>query len=435
LNTKMERYEYMWIPIAMLDQVIIDAYKLQDLIVNGRVRVEIQKGMYGLPQAGRLAYDKLVAHLAPHGYQPCARTPGLWRHLTRPINFCLVVDDFAVKYVGKQHADHLLAALQEQYKITSDWKGELYCGITLDWNYEEGYVDLSMPGYVDRMLHKFQHPKPYRPEHAPYAWNAPVYGKKTQLAAPEDDAPKLDKAGILKVQQVVGTSLYYARAVDMTTLAAIGSISAEQSNATEATKQKITRLLDYFATHPNATVRYHRSGMVLYFHTDASYLSERKARSRLGGYFFLSSRPVDPKRRPLATDPAPPSNGAVKVNSTIMKSVLASAAEAETGAMFYNSQDALPIRVTLEEMGHPQPPTHVRGDNSTAIGVANDTIKVRRSKAIDMKFFWLQDREAQEQFHYYWDKGEGNLADYFTKHHSVAHHRAVRPVYLHTRHE
>jgi hypothetical protein len=74
----------------------------------------------------------------------------------------------------------------------------------------------------------------------------------------------------------------------------------------------------------------------------------------------------------------------------------------------------------------------VRGDNSTAIGIANDTIKVRRSKAIDIKFFWLQDREAQEQFKFYWDKGEGNRADYFSKHHSVAHHRAMRPVYLHT---
>jgi hypothetical protein len=102
----------------------------------------------------------------------------------------------------------------------------------------------------------------------------------------------------------------------------------------------VTRLLDYFATHPNATIRYHRSGTVLYFHTDASYLSERKARSRLGELFFLSSMPADHQRQPLPTDPAPPMNGAVKTNSTIMNSVLASAAEAENGAMFYNCLDA-----------------------------------------------------------------------------------------------
>ena len=112
LNTEMERYEYMWIPAHLLDETVQTAYKLQDKIVNGRVLVEIQKGMYGLPQAGRIAYDKLVNHLAPHGYHPCPRTPGLWSHATRPVTFCLVVDDFGVKYVGQQHVDHLRQALQ-----------------------------------------------------------------------------------------------------------------------------------------------------------------------------------------------------------------------------------------------------------------------------------------------------------------------------------
>ena len=77
LNTEMDRYEYMWIPVKLLDDTVIAAYALQDLIVNEKVLVEIQKGMYGLPQAGRIAYDKLVKHLAPHGYHPCPRTPGL----------------------------------------------------------------------------------------------------------------------------------------------------------------------------------------------------------------------------------------------------------------------------------------------------------------------------------------------------------------------
>ena len=90
--------------------------------------------------------------------------------------------------------------------------------------------------------------------------------------------------------------------------------------------------------------------------------------------------------------------------------------------MFYNSQDAVPMRTALYKMGHSQSPTHCRGNNTTAIGIANPTIKQRRSKAMDMRYFWLQDRDAQKQFKYYWDKGEGNLADYHTKHHSVKHH-------------
>jgi hypothetical protein len=88
--------------------------------------------MYGLPQAGRLAYDQLVLNLEQNGYHPCKRTHGLWRHVTRPILFSLVVDDFGIKYVGKQHAQHLFTSLRENYKITEDWTGELYLGIKLN---------------------------------------------------------------------------------------------------------------------------------------------------------------------------------------------------------------------------------------------------------------------------------------------------------------
>jgi hypothetical protein len=85
--------------------------------------------------------------------------------------------------------------------------------------------------------------------------------------------------------------------------------------------------------------------MVLYIHSNASYLSEPNACSRMGGHFFLSSPPLDSSSQTLATDKPPPENGAIHVNSTILKVVVASAAEAETGAMFYNSQDAVPMRV------------------------------------------------------------------------------------------
>jgi hypothetical protein len=93
------------------------------------------------------------------------------RHSTQPVTFCLVLlDDFGVKYVGQQHVDHLLNALKTEYKLTCDWKGELYCGITLrKWDHKQVTVQLPMPGYIERALRKFQHPKPYCPEHAPHA--------------------------------------------------------------------------------------------------------------------------------------------------------------------------------------------------------------------------------------------------------------------------
>ena len=106
-------------------------YNLDALAVNDWVYVEICKGMYGLPQAGRLANQLLKTRLAPHGYYECKHTPGLWRHKWRPITFVLVVDNFGVKYTGKEHALHLAAALKENYDITTDWTCSLFIGISL----------------------------------------------------------------------------------------------------------------------------------------------------------------------------------------------------------------------------------------------------------------------------------------------------------------
>ena len=123
-------------------------------------------------------------------------------------------------------------------------------------------------------------------------------------------------------------------------------------------------------------------------------------------------------------------NGAVLNVAQIIKAVMSSAAEAELGAMFINAREAIPARKTLEEMGHKQPTTPMQVDNSTAIGVANNKIQPRRTKAMDMRFHWLRDREAQRQFNFYWRPGKENLADYWTKHHCAAHHRQMRPKIL-----
>ena len=131
LGTPMDRYEYMRVPIWMLPAAIIEQNKLEPLFTNGFVYVEIHRGMYGLPQAGRLANDQLVTKLAQHGYEPCPLTHGLWRHTTRNTIFSLVVDDFGVRYSTRADAEHLIAALKENYKVSLDWTGERYCGLTL----------------------------------------------------------------------------------------------------------------------------------------------------------------------------------------------------------------------------------------------------------------------------------------------------------------
>ena len=427
-GTPMDRYEYMKLPLALIPEEIIAQYDLLALAHDGNVYIEIQKGMPGLKQAGRIANDRLTLHLAKFGYSPVARTPSLWQHATLPIMFSLVVDDFGVKYTGDTSAQHLIHALRQLYKISIDLEGTLYLGLTLKWDYKNRTVDVSMPGYIPEALHRFQHPKPTRRQDAPHQWSKPTYGASVQYATNPDDTPVLPAKALRFVQQVVGTLLYYAMAVDNTMLVALGSIAATQSCATTSTFDETIWLLNYAASNPNATVRYFASNMVLHIHSDASYLSEPKARSRAGGHYFLSNRPVSPLKPPLT----PPSlNGPVFTLSRIMRNVMGSAAEAEIGATYLNGQEVIPIRTTLAEMGHPQPPTPMQVDNSTAEGFANDTIKQKRSKAIDMRFYWIKDRTRQGQFLVYWRPGITNLADYHTKHHSPAHHRLVRPSFLH----
>ena len=208
--------------------------------------------------------------------------------------------------------------------------------------------------------------------------------------------------------------------MDPTLAVALSTIAAEQSKATEKTAKAVNKLLNYCATHPNAAIRYKASDMILRIHSDTSYLTEPKARSRTGGYFYMGKQDDNFINGPILTP-----TGVIKV-------VVSSAAKAETAGLFTNMKEAVALRTALEEMGHPQNTTPIQVDNSTACGIANDTIKQRRSKAIDMQFYWVQDRVNRKQFHVYWRPGKLNLADYVTKHHTGKHHQEMWPIYLQT---
>jgi hypothetical protein len=112
-----------------------------------------------------------------------------------------------------------------------------------------------------------------------------VYGAKTQYAT-QVDTPPLTAKQCLNIQKVTGSVLYYARAVYPTILMPLNDMATEQTKATEKTQAVTNQLLDYLVTHPDATIRYHASDMILHIHSDAYYLSVSNARSRLGGLFF-----------------------------------------------------------------------------------------------------------------------------------------------------
>jgi hypothetical protein len=157
--------------------------------------------------------------------------------------------------------------------------------MSLKWDYKNRTCGISMPGYVSNVLSKFKHDAPKHPQHTPSRYVTPVYGAKTQYAT-KDETPPLTAKQCLTIQKITGSVLYYARAVDPTVLMPFNDIAIEKTKATEKTQAVTNQLLDYLATHPDATIRYHASDMILHIHSDASYLSVSNARSRLGCLFF-----------------------------------------------------------------------------------------------------------------------------------------------------
>jgi hypothetical protein len=164
---------------------------------------------------------------------------------------------------------------------------------------------------------------------------------------------------------------------------ALSDIATQQAAPTENTKKRVNQFLDYMWTHLDAKICYRASDMILKVHSNASYLSAPCACSRAGGYFFLGSLPVDGDPIKL--------NGAIHITCTILKLVATLATEAELGALFLNAQEAKVLQLTLLELGHPQPPTPIHINNTTIVGIVNNTIKRQRSHAMEMEYFWLLD--------------------------------------------
>jgi len=234
--------------------------------------------MYGLKQAGIIAYKHLVKNLLPYGYTPLHNTPGVWKHQRRKTTFTLCVDDFGVKYFDKKDAEHLIAAIKANYECTVDWTGATYCGMNLWWNYEHGYVDVSMNNYVKRALEKFKHAPPQRP-HAPHAWLEPKYGKQgPPLPTKQSTEPTLNDKETKRIQSISGTLNYYSE-IDPCIKLALNEITREQAKQPLTTKRRTEHLLDYLATNPDAKLRYNASDMILVLETDAACLVQRMVHS------------------------------------------------------------------------------------------------------------------------------------------------------------
>jgi hypothetical protein len=314
--------------------------------------------------------------------------PGLWTHKTRPTMFTLIVDDFAINNMSENDADHIINALKKYYTITVDKDAAKYIGLTIKWNYENGKVHIFMPGYLAKTMIRFKHETPTKIQNSPHCHIEIKYGLKQQYVNDEEElSPPLNQEEKKYVQAVAGTLLYYARAVDSTILPALSSLATKQAKPTQKTIEKIKQLLDYCTTQEEAIITYLARKMILCIHSNMGFCNKKKPRSRAGGHFPLSNH-----------NRFPPNNSAILTNGTIIKDVMSLMAEVELGALFLNAKEAIYLRQILTKIGHLQPQTPVQTNRTTAEGVINNKIQPKWMKAMDMRFNWLRNCEAQGQF-------------------------------------
>jgi hypothetical protein len=204
-----------------------------------------------------------------------------------------------------------------------------------------------MPGYVANVLSKFQHDTQKHSQDTTYRYILPLYGAKTQYAT-QDEIPPLMAKQCLNIQKVTGSVLYYARAVYPTFLMPLHDIATEQTKDTEKTQAATNQLLYYLAPHTDATIRYHSS------YSQRCIVSFSFTCAQPSRWHVILWRKT-PKEKNL--------NGSILNVASVIKHVVATAAESEVGACFQNTQSGAPIRITLTELDHKQPSTILRTDN------------------------------------------------------------------------
>eukprot|EP00804_Cyclotella_cryptica_P024346 CCRYP_015313-RA/>CCRYP_015313-RA protein AED:0.39 eAED:0.35 QI:0/0/0/1/0/0.2/5/0/357 len=315
----------------------------------------------------------------PTGRHHCTTTP----RTTPPGQRLPPKQTQPVKYVGKVHAEHLINTLTGHYDISTDWDGRRYIGLTLQWDYRNRTVRLSMPGYCEK------------PDNVSITLCLPNHNTNLIPALHAPTAANNNYVPLLTLHQ------HWESNKDLRT----------RSQTYNNHPRPGLPILDYALSHPNAGVTYQASDMILAAHSDASYLSNQSARSSAGN-FFLSEN-----------DHYPNNNGAVLTISQIIKVVMSSAAEAE----LRHSLATPPSR------NGPPTTTHTHSNRQLyRPWRCNQHHPTQAHQSHGHAFPLVALSYQPETFRPYWRAGATNLADYVTKHHPAIHHQAVRPLFLTT---
>ena len=196
-----------------------------------------------------------------------------------------------------------------------------------------------MEDYIRKLLLRYGHPEPRKPQQSPHQHREIIYGASIQNPLEEDTSPSLDAPGIKLIQGIFGTVLYHAQEVNNKLLTTLSSIGSELTRASQATNKSANYLLDYLATYPNDDINYKPSNIILAAHSDAAYLNETRACSRAGSHIFCSDNDLTPR-----------DNGPVLSLTQIINVVMSSASEAESSGLFINAKAMVPLQQILKEI-------------------------------------------------------------------------------------
>ena len=421
LGSLMPAPEYLIIMAAQFTPALLDTLGITPFLQTdskGRSYffTEVSKTMYGFRQAGFHANEQVIAHLLSHGYyqtQPC-----LFTHTTDPIVFCLVVDDYGVKYTHVAQFHRLVDCLSLLYHVKASPVATSFLGFTISHDRQARTIALSMPSYIPNMLARFR-PEGVPPARSPSIYTPPSYGSSAPQLSPTDTSAPASPAQIEELPQAIGSLLYYARALDCTMLPAVTTLSSLQSAPTLNVIAKLNRLLGYCSAFPDHQLIFRPSRVLLQTHSDASFNSLPRSGSKSGGHHTLGNH-----------DPAF-HNAPIDVDSSRIPVVTSSAADAELAAAYGNARSAHFHRATLQNIGYPQPPSPIFCDNECAIGISSSSVKQKKSKSMDMRFNWLRDRVSQHHFYLPYIPSLKNIADFFTKPLPVHRHAEFSPLLVH----
>ena len=311
---------------------------------QGHVHAQIDGALCGLAEAGRIANQDMADHLAKFGHHECKFTPGLFTHESRPIQFTLIADDFAVKWVNRSDFDHPLHSLETKHTMTCDVDEKQCVGMHLQWNCDTREVVCSMDQHIQDALSELEVTKPKQHFKGPSKSPSVNHGAKIQCIE-DDTSEPLTPEQTEFIQRVIGKFPFMARAVDNAPLHALNDPACQVSKGTQKTWEATQHVLKHIACNPAPAIRCRASDMILKAELDAAFDVTPDAKSRAAGCVHLGSKDNTQFNAP------------VHVLSKTIKGVMGSAAEAEAAALHMNAHKLIPMRDCLNTPKHPQPPT------------------------------------------------------------------------------